>query len=37
MAALIIYPLAPGARRVPAPFADRIRIGCTNGWLQKKG
>ncbi len=37
MAALIVYPLAPGAKSVPAPFADRIRIGGTNGWLQKEG
>ncbi len=37
MAALIVYPLAPGGSSVPAPFADRIRIGCTNGWLQKEG
>lgn len=40
MAALIVYPmapLAPGAKSVPAPFADRIRIDCTNGWLKKEG
>jgi len=37
MAALIVYPLAPGTKSVPAPFADRIRIGCTNEWLKKEG
>lgn len=37
MAALIVYPLAPGVKSVPAPFTDRIRIGCTNGWLKKEG
>lgn len=36
-AALVVYPLAPGVRSVPTAFADRIRIGCTNGWLQKEG
>jgi len=37
MAALIVYPLAHGTKNVPASFADRIRIGGTNGWLKKEG